>query len=142
MLSVHEIDEMFTNPLTFYESINFVLKTELMSELRNSFFHTLIKDEITDISSQKMLILYFNIGQRQTIYTNIFGERMKLTPRDCISIVTKIKFNNENKLSFQKVMFTSDDASVMLGKNNGVAAFWKGEIHNLCDKHCVSHRKD
>ena len=40
------------------------------------------------------------------------------------------------------VMFTSDGASVMLGKNNGVAAILKREISYLCEQHCVAHRED
>ena len=40
------------------------------------------------------------------------------------------------------VMFTSDGASVMLGKNNGVAAILKREIPHLYEQHCVAHRED
>ena len=39
-------------------------------------------------------------------------------------------------------MFTSDGASVMLGKNNGVAAILKREIPHLYEQHCVAHRED
>ena len=40
------------------------------------------------------------------------------------------------------VMFTSDGASVMLGKRNGVAAQLKLEIPHLVEQHCVAHRED
>ena len=44
------------------------------------------------------------------------------------------QFYYENGLDLQKiVVFTSDDASVMLGKNNGVAAILKREIPYLCE---------
>ncbi|CAM2117752.1 unnamed protein product [Caretta caretta] len=40
------------------------------------------------------------------------------------------------------VMFTSDGASVMLGKLNGVAAQLKRDIPHLVQQHCVAHRED
>lgn len=39
-------------------------------------------------------------------------------------------------------MFTSDRASVMLGRHNGVAAQLKKEIPHLTQQHCVAHRED
>jgi hypothetical protein len=39
------------------------------------------------------------------------------------------------------VMFTSDGASVMLGKVNGVAAQLKTIISHLVQQHCVAHRE-
>ena len=39
-------------------------------------------------------------------------------------------------------MFTSDGASVMLGKNNGVAAILRRNISHLCEQHCVAHREN
>ena len=129
----------------FVECISFVLKTELMSELRKSAFHTLIIDESTDISVQKMLIVYFKYRPKQEIVSKtIFGGIVNLSQCNSISIVTAIKqFYSENDLDLQKmVMFTSDGASVMLGKNNGVAAILKREIPHLCEQHCVAHRED
>ncbi|CAM2119846.1 unnamed protein product [Caretta caretta] len=40
------------------------------------------------------------------------------------------------------VMFTSDGASVMLGKLNGVADQLKRDIPHLVKQHCVAHRED
>ena len=49
----------------------------------------------------------------------------------------------ENHLDQQNMMmFTSDGASVMLGKNNGVAAILRREMHHLCEQHCVADRED
>ena len=69
---------------------------------------------------------------------------VKLSLCNSISIVTAIKqFYYENGLDLQKmVIFTSDGASVMLGKNNGVAAILKREIPHLCEQHCVAHQED
>lgn len=129
----------------FVECISLVLRTQLMTELRKSAFHTLIIDESTDISVQKMLIVYFKYRpEREIVCRTIFGGIVKLSSCDSVSIVTAIKqFYCENDLDLQKmVMFTSDGASVMLGKNNGVAAILRREIHHLCEQHCVAHRED
>ncbi|CAM2114577.1 unnamed protein product [Caretta caretta] len=40
------------------------------------------------------------------------------------------------------VMFTSDGASVMSGKLNGVAAQLKHDIPHLVKQHCVAHQED
>src|SRR6218665_4139820 len=53
--------------------------------------------------------------------------------------------NSDNDLDLQKiVMFTSDGASVMLGKHSGVSAqlHVRREISHLLEQHCVAHRED
>ena len=40
------------------------------------------------------------------------------------------------------VMFTSDGASVMLGKENGVAVRLRVDVPHLFEQHCVAHRED
>lgn len=40
------------------------------------------------------------------------------------------------------VMLTSDGASVMLAKHNGVAALLRRQIPHLPEQHCVAHRED
>ena len=39
-------------------------------------------------------------------------------------------------------MFTSDGASVMLGRRNGVAALIRADVPYLTEQHCVAHRED
>ena len=130
----------------FVECISFVLKTELMTELQNSAFHSLIIDESTDILIHKMLIVYFKYRfETEIVCKTTFGGIVKLSECNSISIVTakKKKIYNENGLDLQKmVMFTSDGASVMLGKNKVVAAILKREIPHLYEQHCVAHRED
>ena len=67
---------------------------------------------------------------------------MKLIACDSVSIVAAIKqLYLDNNIDLQKMMmFTSDGASVMLGKNNGVAAILILDISHLCEQHCVTHR--
>lgn len=130
----------------FVDCINCVIEKEAILELRESRFHTLIVDESTDISVQKVLILYFKFltNNKAATYKTIFGGLVKLIDCDSVSIVNKIKeFYTKNDIDIKKmVMITSDGASVMLGKKNGVAAILKKELHHLCEQHCVAHRED
>lgn len=129
----------------FVESIDSVVKDICMEEIRESAFHTLIVDESTDISVTKMLIIYIKYRPVGTkCHQTVFAGMVKLTACDSRSIFSAIKgFYMQNSLDFQKmVMFTSDGASVMLRKRNGVAALIRSEVPHLTEQHCVSHRED
>ena len=102
-------------------------------------------DESTDISVNKCLILYFKFRPKDCHeYKTFFGGIIHLQACDAFSILLAIKqFYQKKKFDFQKmVMFTSDGASVMLGKINGVAAKLKLEVPHLVQQHCVAHRED
>ena len=129
----------------FVDCINHVIQNEISDEFHKSAFHTLIVDESTDISVQKMLILYVKFRPVDTfVCKTVFMCVLKLTACDAISIVAAIKqFYADNQYDLHKmVMFTSDGASVMLGKNNGVAAILRRDIQHLSEQHCVAHRED
>ncbi|XP_015264821.1 PREDICTED: uncharacterized protein LOC107108815 [Gekko japonicus] len=109
----------------FVECISAVVKSEVLSEIRESPFHTLIIDESTDITVSKMLIMYIKF--RRTggdLHKTVFAGIVKLAACNSAAIVDSIReFYNKNHLDMNRmVMFTSDGASVMLGKQNGVAA--------------------
>ncbi|XP_069068967.1 E3 SUMO-protein ligase KIAA1586-like [Pleurodeles waltl] len=129
----------------FLEAINSVIRSDLMAELRSARYHTLIIDESTDISVTKMLILYFKFRSvTSTEHKTVFGGIVTLSACNAEAITTAVKeFYAANKLDLMKmVMFTSDGASVMLGKNNGVATRLKQSIPHLVEQHCVAHRED
>ena len=145
MLSVQEIHDHLAKYVTipeswrsknyafeFVECINAVVKETIMNDIRNSEFHTLIIDESTDISVSKMLIIYIKYRPAAaTCHKTVFAGIMKLTACDSRSIFEAIKqFYLENNVDVQKiVMFTSDGASVMLGKRNGVAALLRATFN-------------
>jgi len=53
------------------------------------------------------------------------------------------EFYNQHAIDLNRlVILTSDDASVMLGRWNGLAALLKRTVPNLSDQHCVAHRED
>ncbi|XP_070582700.1 zinc finger protein 862-like [Erythrolamprus reginae] len=129
----------------FVECINAVVQREVLHELCNASCHTLIVDESTDITLTKMLILYAKFRpSNATIYKTMFIGILKLSACNSTAITTAIKeFYAANNIDLQKmVMLTSDGASVMLGKNNGVAAQLRRDVSHLLEQHCVAHRED
>ena len=84
----------------FVECINSVVKKEFMNELRKSRFHSLTIDESTDISVQKLLIVYMKYRpEGEFVYRTEFSGILKLTACDSISIVEAIKsFYADNNL--------------------------------------------
>lgn len=129
----------------FLETINYIVQKDMFEEIASADFHTLTVDETTDISVNKCLILYFKFRSKDcTVYKTFFGGIVLLQACDASSIVSAIKqFYEEKKLDLHKmVMFTSDGASVMLGRVNGVAARLKQDIPHLVQQHCVAHRED
>ncbi|CAM2113562.1 unnamed protein product [Caretta caretta] len=126
----------------FLESINSVVHAEIMLQIRLSSYHPLIIDENTAISVNKMLIIYFKFRTAASaVHKTMLGEIIKLS---ACNVQAAIKdFYTWNKLDMMKtMMFTSDGASVMLGRNNGVATQVKQCIPHLIEQHCVAHRED
>ena len=123
----------------FLEAINSVILSDAMAELRSAQYHTLIIDESTDITVTKMLILYFKFRSvTSTEHKTVFGGIVALGMCNAEAITTAVKdFYTANKLDLMKmVMFTSDGASVMLGKNNGVATHLKQSNPHQVEQHC------
>ena len=129
----------------FVNSINEIVQNETMCNVKNAPWHTLIVDESTDITVKKMLVLYIKYREKNDVnYKTVFGGIIQLTACTAHDIVQAItQFYSKHGLDLQRmVMLTSDGASVMLGKHNGVAAFLKRQIPHLTEQHCVAHRED
>ncbi|CAM2117278.1 unnamed protein product [Caretta caretta] len=129
----------------FLEIINCIVQNDLMHEIALAMFHTLAVDENTDISNNRYLVLYFKCRSINSAdYKTLFGGLLQLQECDAVSIVSSIKeFYKKHQLNLMKmVMFTSDGASMMLGKLNGVAAQLKCDIPHLVQQHCIAHRED
>ena len=129
----------------FVNSINEIMQNETICNVKNAPWHTLIVDESTDITVHKMLVLYIKYREEHDVnYKTVFGGIIQLaacTAHDIVQAITQ--FYSKHGLDFQRmVMLTSDGASVMLGKNNGVAALLKRQIPHLTKQHCVAHREN
>ena len=129
----------------FVAAINKVVADDLFTELRVSLFHTLIVDESTDIALHEVLVLYFKYGPLNSlVYKTVFGGMIQLTASHAQALEQAIyEFYNEHEIDINRlVMLTSNDASVMLGRWNGLAAFFKCTVPHLSEQHCVAHRED
>ncbi|KAL0161425.1 hypothetical protein M9458_045150, partial [Cirrhinus mrigala] len=129
----------------FVNSINQIVQNETMCKVKNAPWHTLIVDESTDITVHKMLVLYIKYREENNVnHKTVFGGIIQLTACTAQDIVQAItQFYTKHELDMQRmVMLTSDGASVMLGKHNGVAALLKRQIPHLTEQHCVAHRED
>nr|XP_055048997.1 protein FAM200C-like [Misgurnus anguillicaudatus] len=116
-----------------------------MEAVRNASVHTLIVDESTDITVHKMLVLYIKFReQNQFAYKTVFAGIIQLARCSAQDIADAItQFYTDHGLDLQKMaMLTSDGASVMLGKHNGVTAILRRQIPHLTEQHCVAHRED
>ena len=129
----------------FVEAINEVVADDILKELRESSLHTLIVDESTDISVHKMLILYFKYrSPNSSNYKTVFGGIVQLTACNAPALEKAItKYYSDHEIDINRlVMLTSDGASVMLGRRNGLAALLKRTVPHLSEQHCVAHRED
>lgn len=122
-----------------------VVQTEMISSIRNARVHTLIVDESTNISVHKMLVLYIKFREQTDFsYKTVFAGIIQLSGCTAENILDAItKFYADHALDINKmVMFTSDGASVMLGRHKGVAALLKRQVPHLTEQHCVAHREE
>ena len=129
----------------FIEIINVMVQDNVMADISLATYYTLTVDESTDISVNKYIMLYFKYRPvNSNEYRTSFGGMLQLEACNAASIVIAVKdFYKKHKLDLNKmVMFTSDGASVMLGKINGVAAQLRKDVPHLVQQHCVSHQED
>ncbi|EXX56686.1 hypothetical protein RirG_213860 [Rhizophagus irregularis DAOM 197198w] len=99
-------------------------------------------DESTDITTTKHLDIYISYVAKRGIVKTHFLCLIPLTECDAESIICAIIDIFERKGVLSKlVAFASDSASVILGKNEGVAA----KLSKICTypliiNHCVAYR--
>ena len=111
-----------------------VVAVEIFAELRASLFHALIVDESTDIAVHKVLVLYFKYrSPNSLVYKRVFCGIIQLTACHALEQAMK-EFYNQHAIDLSRlVMVTSDGASVMLRRWNGLAAFLKRTVPHLSE---------
>ena len=83
-----------------------------------------------------MLVLYFKYpSPNSLVYKTVFGGIIQLTACHARALEQAIKeFYNEHEIDLNHlVMLTSDGASVMLRRWNGLAAFLKRTVPHLSE---------
>uniref|UniRef100_A0A915J1F2 DUF4371 domain-containing protein n=1 Tax=Romanomermis culicivorax TaxID=13658 RepID=A0A915J1F2_ROMCU len=114
--------------------------------LRNDIGFTSHVNESTDVADQKHLILYTTyVDQKTAEPTTRFLGLVEVLKANARSIARLIKnYLTEAGILLHKILhFTSDGASVMLGRQNGVAAFLRSKygVDHLTDLHCAAYRE-
>jgi hypothetical protein len=134
----------YTSPEVVREmqlSISSCIKDDIQKELLQSPVYGILTDEATDISTTSSLIVYthyINNGIRKLR----FLADIELSHCDARSLFTVIlNVLEDYGVSSNKCLgFGSDGASVMTGRENGVAALLKRVNPYLLSIHCVAHR--
>ena len=115
----------------------------MLSQLQESPYIALMADETTDIAVTKELILYARYivtsATPQRCVHSIFLQVSELSDGKAYTITTSILgLLTSLDLSISKVMgFSSDGASVMVGRRAGVATLLKNP--QIVAIHCVAH---
>ena len=98
----------------------------------------------TSISVSKQMVMYVRIinedFEPQTFFVkNIKIQNLKSDAEVLVNCIFDV-FKEEN-LPVKKIIgFGSDDAAVMVGRKNGVAARLKNPSPHLISIHCMAHR--
>ncbi|KMQ87143.1 zinc finger protein [Lasius niger] len=114
---------------------------ELLSDIGNGKY-SLLLDESNDVSVNKLLgivIIYYSYKQGKTIAS--FLALTKLETCNAEGIVNTLKKTlEEMRLDLQNLLaIGTDNASVMVGINNGVYAKLKAEVPSLILIRCLCH---
>ena len=124
-----------------------VVKTQMIDVIKKANCFGLLSDEVCDISNKEQLVTFVkylnvDIGKASTDFlaVNDLLEKSHAPNAETIknAIVSQVE---DSDLEIQKLSgFASDGASVMTGKNTGVATRLKAENKRLINVHCICHR--
>jgi hypothetical protein len=120
--------------------ISKTIGTSTFDEIRNNYF-TLTIDESTDVSSCKNLVMMVRYAKDGIISTK-FLNLLMVKDGTAVVITEAIKeYFSKYDISFSKLIgFSSDGASVMTGRRNGVATKLKELNSCMIDTHCAAHK--
>ena len=118
-----------------------VLKSNVDKLVQASPFFSLLIDESTDVSNHENLVVYVKLLNDCKPELH-FLENINVRDGKAKTITTAIKMLMEKRNLDKNKMtgFGSDGASVMTGKNNGVAKRMKDNSPYLISIHCMAHR--
>ena len=128
----------------FVHALNSVVEDNDVMKLKQANFFSLLLDESNDISVTKNLMLYVQFVNPTLHSVEVmFLKSIPFHNCDADSISTAIvEFFKTKDVDLEKMMmFTSDGAAVMLGRNNGVHIKLKAICPHLLEYHCVAHRE-
>ena len=107
----------------------------------------LLRDKPDDIANKEQLITFIKFvnpttGKPNTKFLPASDLLEKSTSANAATITNAIlKQLEESEIDkLNLTSFSSDSASVVMGKKNGVAAKLRSEIKSLINVHCICHR--
>ena len=130
-----------------YLTLGDTVKQNLLKRARNAKSFGLLMDEVTDISVSSQLISFIQFwDDESSSMTTMFLSSQNVLEdfSSCNSeAITELvkKELSASDLDISKLMgLSTDGASVMVGKTNGVAAKLRQSNDKLLNMHCVCHR--
>ena len=122
-----------------------VIKEKITKAANEAKCYGLMVDDVTDIQVKEQNIIFIQYVENANVQIRFLA--VKDLMEDAASPNTKTITDNikeelpKDDLDIQKFLsLASDGASVMVGKNNGVAALLKRENPRLVNVHCIYHR--
>ena len=119
----------------------------MLEIIKNDTKIAIIIDESTSIFKKSCLIVYLRvIIEEVQPPENLFFKLIVLESQDANGIINSLLSNLQDEcfdeafLTRNLVAFCSDGASVMLGKDSGVATKLKAKFPGIVTWHCLNHR--
>ena len=124
------------------------VKSELIKKVKNALAFGLLTDEVADVSVTENLVTFIQFYNRDTdsvetqflACQNVLSEFQSANAESISALLLKELEENDDLNLNCLTGFTSDGASVMVGKRSGVAARLKQVNPVLINVHCICHR--
>ncbi|CAG8584019.1 5500_t:CDS:2 [Funneliformis caledonium] len=133
----------YENPISgreFLSAIALSIEKKIWQELKNTSFIGIMIDKSTDIACESHMIIHVKYCIQGVIKVK-YLKLIQLQSKDADSIFNAIiTLFDEKEITSKITSFTSDGASVMLRKRNGVAAKIAERNSYLFTTHCIAHR--
>ncbi|XP_052241120.1 zinc finger protein 862-like isoform X2 [Dreissena polymorpha] len=130
-----------------FQTLGQALKNDVINKVKSAGAYGVLTDEVSDISVTENLVTFIQFFSRESgsIATQFLACNNLLANFDSpnAEAITSVIVNEleGHGLSMEKFTgFTSDGASVMMGKRTGVAARLKEINPVLLNVHCICHR--
>ena len=124
-----------------------VVKTQMIDVIKKANCFGLLSDEVCDISNKEQLVTfvkYLNVDSGKAsidfLTVNDLLEKFHALNTETIKNATVSQVEDSDLERKKLSGFASDGASVMTGKNTGVATRLKAENKRLINIHCICHR--
>jgi len=127
----------------FQTALADVVLDETLDKINSSHYFAISIDESTDRANHKKLIMYVdylnNYEKHTRFLSNMFIEKSTANAETITHLV--LQELKSKGINLQKLIgISTDGASVMTGRHNGVVKRLRDEIPELIGVHCAAHR--